>query len=56
MGEESFLSSYHNASTPPGVDVPAGLAAVMLDADPVLAQAAELARVVVRAHQGAATP
>ena len=52
---ERFLNSYHNASTPPGPDVPAELAAFMLAVDPVLAQAAELARVLARAHQGAAT-
>ena len=55
MDDESFLNSYHNASTAPRPDVPPGLASFMLDADPVLAQAAELTRVVVRAHQGAAT-
>src|SRR5215467_64622 len=55
MSDERFLNSYHNASTPPGPDVPPKLAAFMLAADPVLAEAAELARVVVRAHQGAAT-
>ena len=55
MSAERFLNSYHNASTPPGPDVPAELAAFMLAVDPVLAQAAELARVLARAHQGAAT-
>lgn len=55
MGSERFLNTYHNASTPPGPDVPAQLAGFMLAADPVLAQAAELARVVAHAHQGAAT-
>ena len=54
MRTERFLNSYHNASTPPGPDVPAQLAAFMLAADPVLVQAAELARVLARAHQGAA--
>jgi GAF domain-containing protein len=52
---EQFLNAYHNASTPPPPDVPAELANFMLAADPVLAQAAELARVISRAHQGAAT-
>jgi GAF domain-containing protein len=52
--DEQFLNSYHNASTPPDPDVPADLAGFMLAADPVLAQAAELARVLARAHQGAA--
>ena len=55
MSDERFLNSYHNASTPPGPDVPAELAAFMLAVDPVLIQAAELARVLARAHQGAAT-
>ena len=55
MSDERFLNSYHNASTPPGPDVPPQLAAFMVAADPVLAQAAELARVLARAHQGAAT-
>jgi GAF domain-containing protein len=55
VSDERFLNSYHNASTPPGPDVPAELAAFMLAVDPVLAQAAELARVLARAHQGAAT-
>ena len=52
---EQFLNSYHNASTPPSPDVPVDMASFMLAADPILAQAAELARVVTRAHQGAAT-
>lgn len=55
MSGEQFLNAYHNASTPPSPDVPAELATFMLAADPVLAQAAELARVITRAHQGAAT-
>ena len=55
MDGERFLNTYHNASTPPGPDVPAQLAEFMRAADPVLAQAAELARVVAHAHQGAAT-
>ena len=55
MDDERFLNSYHNASTPPGPDVPADLAGFMLAADPVLGQAAELSRVLARAHQGAAT-
>src|SRR5262245_53748359 len=54
MDDERFLNSYHNESTPPAPDVPARLAGFMLAADPVLAQAAELARVVAHAHQGAA--
>jgi hypothetical protein len=55
MTAERFLNTYHNASTAPGGDVPADLASFMLAADPVLADAAELARVLARAHQGAAT-
>jgi hypothetical protein len=55
VSAERFLNSYHNASTPIGPDVPAELAAFMLAVDPVLVQAAELARVLTRAHQGAAT-
>jgi GAF domain-containing protein len=54
MSDERFLNTYHNASTPPPSDVPPELAVFMLAVDPVLAQAAELARVVTRAHQGAA--
>jgi GAF domain-containing protein len=54
MDDEQFLNSYHNASTPPDPDVPADLAGFMLAADPVLTQAAELARVLARAHHGAA--
>jgi GAF domain-containing protein len=55
MTSERFLNTYHNASTAPSPDVPADLAGFMLAADPVLAEAAELARVLARAHQGAAT-
>src|SRR5215471_8937077 len=55
MDDERFLNSYHNASTPPGPDVPADLAGFMLAADPVLSEAAELSRVLAHAHQGAAT-
>ena len=55
MSGEQFLNTYHNASTPPSPDLPAGQANFMVAADPVLAQAAELARVITRAHQGAAT-
>jgi len=55
MTEERFLNSYHNASTPPSPDVPPALASFMRAADLVLGQAAELARVLARAHQGAAT-
>ena len=55
MTTERFLNTYHNASTAPSRNVPADLAGFMLAADPVLAEAAELARVLARAHQGAAT-
>ena len=54
MTTERFLNTYHNASTAPSPDVPPDLARFMLAADPVLADAAELARVLARAHQGAA--
>lgn len=55
MTSEHFLNAYHNASTAPSPDTPADLASFMLAADPVLVEAAELARVLARAHQGAAT-
>ena len=54
MTTERFLNTYHNASTAPSADVPADLAGFMLAADPVLAAAAELARILAWAHQGAA--
>jgi hypothetical protein len=54
MTTERFLNTYHNASTAPSRDVPEDLAGFMLAADPVLTEAAELARIVARAHQGAA--
>jgi hypothetical protein len=44
MDDERFLNSYHNASRPPGPDVPADLAGFILAADPVLGEAAELSR------------
>jgi hypothetical protein len=55
MDDERFLNSYHNASRPPGPDVPADLAGFILAAAPVLGEAAELSRVLAHAHQGAAT-
>jgi GAF domain-containing protein len=55
MTTERFLNTYHNASTAPSSDVPPDLASFMLAADPVLAEATELARILARAHQGAAT-
>ncbi len=54
VASDRFLNTYRNASTPPPGDVPPDRARFMLAADPVLAQAAELARVVTQAHQGAA--
>jgi hypothetical protein len=55
MTTERSLNTYHNASSAPSPDVPADLASFMLAADPVLAEAAELARILARAHQGAST-
>jgi GAF domain-containing protein len=55
MNEDRFLNSYHNGSTPPSPDLRPDLAAFMLAVDPVLSDAAELAPVLVRAHQAAAT-
>jgi GAF domain-containing protein len=55
MTTEPFLNTYHNARTAPSAEVPADLAGFMLAADPVLAEAVELARILARAHQGAAT-
>ena len=55
MTDERFVNAYHNASTLPSQEVPEDLAGFMLAADPVLAEAAGLARVLARAHQGAAT-
>ncbi len=48
MDDERFLNSYHNASRPPGPDVPADLAGFILAADPVLGEAAVVT--YVRAH------
>ena len=55
MTSERFLNTYHNASTTPSDDLPADLASFLQAVDPVLTDAAELARVLARAHQGAAT-
>lgn len=55
MSDTAFLNTYHNATTPPPAEIPAVLAGFMAVADGVLAEAAELARVVTQAHQGAAT-
>jgi GAF domain-containing protein len=54
MSDERFLNSYHNASTPPTSDVPSQIAGFMVAADPILTNAAELARVLAHAHLGAA--
>src|SRR5215467_8902288 len=51
MDDQRFLNSYHNASTPPGPDVPADLAGFMLAADPILGEAAELSRVLAHARK-----
>jgi hypothetical protein len=51
MKDDVFLNSYQNASTPPAPDMAPDRASFMIAVDPVLAQAAELARVVTRAHQ-----
>ena len=55
MTNDRFLNTYRNASARPSADLPADLTSFMLAVDPVLADAAELARVLARAHQGAAT-
>jgi GAF domain-containing protein len=55
MTAERFVNTFHNGSTPPPADVPQELAAFLVAIDPVLAAAAELARVVAWAHQGGAT-
>jgi hypothetical protein len=54
VSDVAFLNTYHNASTPLSAEVPADLAGFMLAADAILAQAAELARIVTQAHQSAA--
>jgi GAF domain-containing protein len=55
MSEERFLNSYRNISSPPSPDLPPEMAGFMRAVDPILTDAAELARVVAHAHQGAAT-
>jgi hypothetical protein len=50
---ERFPNTYHDASPPPSADVPTDLASFLLAADRVLAEAAEFARVLARAHQAA---
>lgn len=49
------INTYHNASTPPKPEEKPELSAFNNAVDGVLAHAAELARVVANAHQGAAT-
>src|SRR5579885_679158 len=49
------INTYHNMRTPPKPDERPEMVAFYNAADPVLALAAELARVVTQAHQGAAT-
>jgi hypothetical protein len=55
MTAERVLNSYRNASPPPSPELRGDLARFMVAADPILAEAAELARVVACAHQAAAT-
>lgn len=52
---EAFVNTYHNMRTPPKPGERPEMVAFYNAADPVLALAAELARVVTQAHQGAAT-
>ena len=55
MGKsEAFINTYHNMRTPPKPSEREEFVAFYNAADPVLARAAELARVVTHAHQGAA--
>ena len=53
--QDDALNSYHNKQTPPQAGERPELVAFFEAADRVLALAAELARVVTHAHQGAAT-
>lgn len=55
MTDDTYLNTYHNASTPPSAACSPDLVRFMLAADPILADTAELARVVTHAHQAAAT-
>src|SRR4029453_691101 len=50
MTTEGFLNTYHNASSPPAGDVPEDLVRFMAATDPALAPAADLSRVLARAH------
>jgi GAF domain-containing protein len=53
--DERFLNTYHNASTRLAPDLRPEVANFQRAVDPILANAAELARVVTNAHQSAAT-
>ena len=55
MSDERFLNSYRNVSSPPSPDLPPEMVGFLRAVDPILTDAAELARVVAHAHQGAAT-
>src|SRR5262245_54599779 len=55
MPDQPHRNVYRNASTPPPAEAPDDLAAVLVAIDPILAAAAELARVVAVAHQAACT-
>jgi hypothetical protein len=50
MSDERFLNSYRNISSPPSPDLPPEMAGFMRAVDPILTDAAELARVVAHAH------
>lgn len=52
---QPFVNAYHNTRTPPKPGERQEMVAFYNAADPVLALAAELARAVTHAHQGAAT-
>jgi GAF domain-containing protein len=53
--EQPTVNTYHNTRTPPKPGERPEMVAFYNAADPVLALAAELARAVTHAHQGAAT-
>jgi len=53
--QHSFINTYHNSHTSPKSGERPEMVAFYDAADPVLELAAELARVVAQAHQGAAT-
>ena len=54
VSDERFLNSYRNISSPPSPDLPPEMVGFLRAVDPILTDAAELARVVAHAHQGAA--